>query len=83
VVRYSSRVVSSEAVYSCEAGYKLMFGDQVQTCLRDRNWSGVAPFCIRKGPKMVEENANKMVDLKSAYVMYVCMYVKTDCEDIL
>ena len=35
----------SKAIYSCEEGYMLTFGDEVRTCGIMGNWRGTQPVC--------------------------------------
>lgn len=47
-VRFNGTTLWSEAVYSCDPGYVLRFGDEIRTCIRQGFWSGKEPCCIRK-----------------------------------
>ena len=47
-VRFNGTTLWSEAVYSCDPGYVLRFGDEIRTCIRRGVWSGKEPCCLRK-----------------------------------
>ena len=47
-VSFNGTTLWSEAVYSCNPGYVLRFGDEIRTCIRRGVWSGREPCCIRK-----------------------------------
>ena len=47
-VSFNGTTLWSEAVYSCDPGYVLRFGDEIRTCIRRGMWSGREPCCIRK-----------------------------------
>ncbi len=51
--RDPSYMFGTEAVYQCEQGYRLVFGDERRLCQMDGldttgSWSGVEPICESK-----------------------------------
>ena len=45
-VSFNSTVLGSEAVYFCNEGYMLAFGDSIRTCMDNKLWSGTEPCCV-------------------------------------
>ena len=66
-VRYSSNsettfTIGTIATYSCTAGFVLVGGDTVRSCMDDDQtdtvgvWNGTAPFCVGKCRIVVCDN---------------------------
>ena len=48
VVSHPNRTVGSMAMYSCNAGFTIVEGDETRMCRNDSTWDGEAGVCTGK-----------------------------------